>query len=168
MRSRTSLVLSSTPISVEHVRRLGVLTLVSAALLCVATRRAPRMTTSLPVFCWTCSVNRGETRPRRTRLPANNPSATIAHAMHFIPGLSLQLAPRELNKAIGLGLTTFPLPSSSGGFAYTTDPATGEIRPRQPRSDRSTRNARSQSERGDSTSASRSSPPASTPSRPPN
>ena len=48
--------------------------------------------------------------------------------MHFIPGLALQLAPRELNKAIGLGLTTFPLPSSSGGFAYTTDPATGEIR----------------------------------------
>ena len=48
--------------------------------------------------------------------------------MHFIPGLSLQLAPRELNKAIGLGLTTFPLPSSAGGFAYTTDPATGEIR----------------------------------------
>ena len=47
--------------------------------------------------------------------------------MHFIPGLSLQLAPRELNKAIGLGLTTFPLPSSAGGFAYTTDPATGEI-----------------------------------------
>ena len=47
--------------------------------------------------------------------------------MHFIPGLSLQLTPRELNKAIGLGLTTFPLPSSAGGFAYTTDPATGEI-----------------------------------------
>ena len=48
--------------------------------------------------------------------------------MHFIPGLALELTPRELNKAIGLGLTTFPLPSSSGGFAYTTDPATGEIR----------------------------------------
>ena len=44
MRSRTSLVLSTTPISVEersmsfpHVGRLGILTLVSAALLCVAT-----------------------------------------------------------------------------------------------------------------------------------
>ena len=48
--------------------------------------------------------------------------------MHFIPSLALELTPRELNKAIALGLTTFPLPSSSGGFAYTTDPATGEIR----------------------------------------
>ena len=44
MRSRTSLVLSTTPISVEErsksvprARRLGILTLVSAALLCVAT-----------------------------------------------------------------------------------------------------------------------------------
>ena len=44
MRSRTSLVLSTTPISAEercmsfpHARRLGILTLVSAALLCVAT-----------------------------------------------------------------------------------------------------------------------------------
>ncbi len=54
--------------------------------------------------------------------------ASIAHQTHFIPGLSLQLTPRELNKAIALRLTTFPLPSSSGGFAYTTDPATGEIR----------------------------------------
>jgi hypothetical protein len=33
-----------------------------------------------------------------------------------------------LNKAIALQLTTFPLPSSSGGFAWATDPATGEIR----------------------------------------
>ena len=47
---------------------------------------------------------------------------------HFIPGIALKLAPRELNKAIALQLTTFPLPSSAGGFAYTTDPATGEIR----------------------------------------
>jgi hypothetical protein len=54
--------------------------------------------------------------------------ALVTHPMHFIPGLAEQLAPRELNKAIGLGLTTFPLPSSAGGFAYTTDPTTGEIR----------------------------------------
>ena len=48
--------------------------------------------------------------------------------MHYIPGLALELAPRELNKAIASQLTTFPLPSSSGGFAFTTDPATGEVR----------------------------------------
>ena len=48
--------------------------------------------------------------------------------MHYIPGLALELAPRELNKAIASQLTTFPLPSSSGGFAFTTDPSTGEVR----------------------------------------
>ena len=53
--------------------------------------------------------------------------ALVPHQMHFIPGLALELAPRELNKAIGSQLTTFPLPSSSGGFAFTTDPATGEV-----------------------------------------
>jgi len=52
----------------------------------------------------------------------------VQHQAHFIPGIALTLAPRELNKAIATQLTTFPLPSSSGGFAYTTDPATGEIR----------------------------------------
>jgi hypothetical protein len=54
--------------------------------------------------------------------------APIAHQMHFIPGLALELAPRELNKAIASQLTTFPMPSSSGGFAFTKDPATGEVR----------------------------------------
>jgi hypothetical protein len=57
-----------------------------------------------------------------------NATSNVAHPMHFIPGLSLELAPRELNKAIASQLTTFPLPSSSGGFAFVTDPKTGEVR----------------------------------------
>ena len=132
MRSRTSLVLSTTPLSVEerckslpHARRLGILTLMSAALLCVATPVRAQDDHQLAglLLDLLSESGRNSTTPNPT-----NPNATIAHAMHFIPGLSLQLTPRELNKAIGLGLTTFPLPSSAGGFAYTTDPATGEIR----------------------------------------
>ena len=47
---------------------------------------------------------------------------------HFIPGLALQLAPRELNKAIALDSQPSRCHPHPGGFAYTTDPATGEIR----------------------------------------
>jgi hypothetical protein len=111
-------------ISFAHARRLGILALVSAALLCVPTpvrAQADHQLAGLLLDLLSQS-SRNSTTPN-----PDNPNATIAHAMHFIPGLSLQLAPRELNKAIGLGLTTFPLPSSAGGFAYTTDPATGEI-----------------------------------------
>ena len=120
MRSRTSLVHSATP----HASRLGILALVSATLLCVATPVRAQDDHRLAglVLDLLSQSGRNSTTPN----PAD-PNATISHEMHFIPGLSLQLAPRELNKAIGLGLTTFPLPSSAGGFAYTTDPATGEI-----------------------------------------
>jgi Putative MetA-pathway of phenol degradation len=132
MRSRTSLVLSATPLSVPkrsmlfpQARRLGIL---SAALLCLATPvRAQDDKLAGLLLDLLSESGRNSTSPNPNP-PANNPNATIPHAMHFIPGLSLQLTPRELNKAIGLGLTTFPLPSSAGGFAYTTDPATGEIR----------------------------------------
>ena len=133
MRSRTSLVPSTTPISVEercksfpHARRLGILMLVSAALLCVATPVRAQDDHQLAGLLLDLLSESG--RNSTTPNPDNPNAADINHQMHFIPGLSLQLTPRELNKAIGLGLTTFPLPSSAGGFAYTTDPATGEIR----------------------------------------
>jgi hypothetical protein len=108
-----------------HARRLVILTLVSVALLCVATPVRAQADHQLAGLLLDLLSESG--RNSTTPNPAN-PNTDIAHAMHFIPGLSLQLAPRELNKAIGLGLTTFPLPSSAGGFAYTTDPTTGEIR----------------------------------------
>ena len=106
--------------SFPHARRLGILTLVSAALLCVATplraQDDPALASLLLDLLTRSSINAPDTR--------NN----VEHQPHFIPGIALKLAPRELNKAIALQLTTFPLPSSSGGFAYATDPATGEIR----------------------------------------
>ena len=137
MRSRTSLVLSTTPISVEE--RSQVIsacqttwhpdTRVSRVAVCGDPGACPRLTTKLAglLLDLLSESGRNSTTPNPNP-PTNNPNATIPHAMHFIPGLSLQLTPRELNKAIGLGLTTFPLPSSAGGFAYTTDPATGETR----------------------------------------
>ena len=70
-------------------------------------------------------MNRGETRLRPN---PTDPIATISHPMHFIPGLSLQLAPRELNKAIGSDSRRSRCRPHPAGFAYTTDPATGEIR----------------------------------------
>jgi Putative MetA-pathway of phenol degradation len=128
MRSRTSLVLSSTPRSVEdrsksvpHAGRLGILTLVSAALLCLATpvrAQDDKLASLLLDLLTRSSINATDTTP----------ATPVMHQPHFIPGIALKLAPRELNKAIALQLTTFPLPSSAGGFAYTTDPATGEIR----------------------------------------
>jgi hypothetical protein len=65
----------------------------------------------------------------RSSVNATDTTSGIAHQPHFLPGLALKLTPRELNKALGSQLATFPLPSSSGGFAYTVDEATGEIRP---------------------------------------
>ena len=112
--------------SFPHARRLGILTLVSAALLCVATPVRAQDDHQLAglLLDLLSQSGRNSTTPTTPHIQRT----TIPHEMHFIPGLSLQLTPRELNKAIGLGLTTFPLPSSAGGFAYTTDPATGEIR----------------------------------------
>jgi hypothetical protein len=133
MRSRTSLVLSATPQSLQdrsksspRVRRHGILALVSAALLSVATPVRAQDNHQLAGLLLDLLSESG--RNSTTQTNQQDPTTTVRHAMHFIPGLSLQLTPRELNKAIGLGLTTFPLPSSAGGFAYTTDPATGEIR----------------------------------------
>ena len=108
--------------SFPHARRLGILILVSAALLCVATPVRAQDDHELAGLLLDLLSDRLNTRPNR------RPDPPVVHEPHFIPGIALKLAPRELNKAIALQLTTFPLPSSSGGFAYTTDPATGEIR----------------------------------------
>ena len=51
------------------------------------------------------------------------------HDVHFLPGLAQNIAPFELQKAIVTQLATFPLGTSSGGFTYTLDPATGAIAP---------------------------------------
>ncbi len=59
-------------------------------------------------------------------------TATVAgnpHEAHYIPGLTQSDVPFELNKALVSQLSTFPIGSSSGGFAYNVDPATGAITP---------------------------------------
>ena len=94
MRSRTSLVLSTTPISAEercksfpHARRLGILTLVSAALLCVATPVRAQDDHQLAGLLLDLLSESG----RNSTTPEPDKSnGTIAHAMHFIPGLALQ------------------------------------------------------------------------------
>ena len=102
--------------SLRYTRRLGSSVLMSAALLCAAAP-ASAQDHQLAGLLLDLLSHAG-------RNAANN----VQHPMHYIPGLALELAPRELNKAIASQLTTFPLPSSSGGFAFTTDPATGEVR----------------------------------------
>ena len=131
MRSRTSLVLSTTPVSVEErstsfpqVRRLGILTIVSTALLCVATPVRAQDPDHLASLLLDLLSRSGRNTTETTTLGG----MPLNHAAHFIPSLALELTPRELNKAIALGLTTFPLPSSSGGFAFTRDATTGEVR----------------------------------------
>jgi hypothetical protein len=54
------------------------------------------------------------------------------HEVHFLPGLSQQVAPFEMQKSILTQLSTFPLGTSSGGFTYTLDSATGAITPSSP------------------------------------
>ena len=106
--------------SFRYTRRLGSSVLMSAALLCVAAP-ASAQEHQLAGLLLDLLSHAG-------RNSANTATgALVPHQMHFIPGLALELAPRELNKAIASQLTTFPLPSSSGGFAFTTDPSTGEV-----------------------------------------
>ena len=47
------------------------------------------------------------------------------HEAHFLPDAAQQAAPYALNTAVVSQLATFPLGSSSGGFTYTFDEATG-------------------------------------------
>lgn len=57
------------------------------------------------------------------------PGTTIGggtHEPHFYPNFAQKRAPFELNKAIGSQLSTFPVGSSSGGFSFRSNPATGE------------------------------------------
>jgi hypothetical protein len=51
------------------------------------------------------------------------------HEVHFLPGLNLQRAPFEMNKALINQLSTFPSGTSSGGFTYKLDSSTGAFTP---------------------------------------
>ena len=84
MRSRTSLVLSATPLSVAkrsmlfpHPRRLGIVMLVPAALLCVATplraQDDPALASLLLDLLTRSSINAPDTR------------SNVEHQPHFIP-----------------------------------------------------------------------------------
>jgi hypothetical protein len=106
-----------------HRPRPGILALATAALLSAvapaAAQESNHAAALLLDLIAASSVNATDT----------SGATPVVHQPHFLPGLALELAPRELNKALATQLTTFPLPSSAGGFAYTTDPGTGEIRP---------------------------------------
>jgi hypothetical protein len=59
-------------------------------------------------------------------------TATVAgnpHDAHYIPGFTQEETPAKLNQALVSQLSTFPIGSSSGGFAYSIDSTTGAIRP---------------------------------------
>ena len=59
----------------------------------------------------------------------NATSGTVSHQSHFfLGGDNLTKAQRQLNVALAQQVTTFPLPSSSGGFTFGKNPA-GEIVP---------------------------------------
>ncbi len=131
MRSRTSLVLSTTPISVEersmsfpHARRLGILTLVSAALLCVATPLRAQDDHALASLLLDLLSDLVYIK-RPTRQHACDVLFRISRTLSQDGAATCTAGIEQGDRT---QLTTFPLPSSSGGFAYTTDPATGEIR----------------------------------------
>jgi len=60
------------------------------------------------------------TMPSTAAGVAGNP-----HEAHFLPDVAQLEAPYALNAALVGQLATFPIGSSSGGFTYTSDPATG-------------------------------------------
>src|SRR5262245_1199375 len=63
---------------------------------------------------------KGVTMSSTTQTVAGNP-----HEAHYIAALGQDLAPFEINTAIVAQLGTFPIGSSSGGFVFNFDPATG-------------------------------------------
>src|SRR5262245_52398569 len=56
-------------------------------------------------------------------------TAGFPHEAHFIAALGQDLAPFEISKALVSQLGTFPLGSSSGGFVFNFDPASGVFVP---------------------------------------
>ncbi len=57
--------------------------------------------------------------------PSSSGVAGTPHEGHFYPALAQQSAAYDLNKSLVTYLSTFPLGSSSGGFTYASDSATG-------------------------------------------
>ena len=53
------------------------------------------------------------------------PAAQFSHEAHFIAALNQFDAFNQLNTSLASQLSSFPLPSSSGGFTYTYDPQLG-------------------------------------------
>jgi len=52
----------------------------------------------------------------------------VSHEAHFLPGTNQQLAPYLFNQQLVLQLATFPLGSSSGGFSFDFDAASGTFK----------------------------------------
>ena len=52
-------------------------------------------------------------------------SPVFSHSAHFVAALSQFTAFNQLNQQLANELSSFPLPSSSGGFTYTYDPKLG-------------------------------------------
>lgn len=63
--------------------------------------------------------------PDNQTLLVSTPLSPFRHIAQFGAQANIQDTMSELNRSIASQLTTFPLGSSSGGFAYTFDPALG-------------------------------------------
>lgn len=68
-------------------------------------------------------LNQAIVTPSSRNVPQGQPG--IPHEAHFVPALAQQSAAYDLNRSLVTYLSTFPLGSSSGGFTYELDPATG-------------------------------------------
>jgi len=62
------------------------------------------------------------------RLQPPEVSGFTSHEAHFLPGSNQQLAPYLFNQQLVLQLATFPLGSSSGGFSFDFDAASGTFK----------------------------------------
>lgn len=97
------------------MRRIQILTVVTCLALSADPARAQNLAQLLPRL-----LSEAVTMPSTVGTIAGNP-----HEAHFLPSAAQLVAPYAMNGAVVGQLSTFPIGSSSGGFTYTSDSATG-------------------------------------------
>ncbi len=97
------------------MRRIQILTAVTCLALSPVPSNAQNLAELLPRL-----VSEAVTMPSTVGTVAGNP-----HEAHFLPSAAQLVAPYAMNGAVVGQLATFPIGSSSGGFTYNSDSATG-------------------------------------------
>jgi hypothetical protein len=102
------------------IRRLGILSLASAL---AALAPASAFAQDVPLSKLLVDLIQSD-----IRLQPPEVAGFTSHEAHFLPGANQQLAPYLFNQQLVLQLATFPIGSSSGGFSFDFDAASGTFK----------------------------------------